>query len=37
MLTKELAEVGFKMVYTKSFSLGISTLLIAQKPLDTEH
>ena len=32
MLAKELEEAGFKMVYTKSFTLGISTLLIAQKP-----
>ena len=33
MLAKELEEAGLKMVYTKSFTLGISTLLIAQKPL----
>jgi demethylmenaquinone methyltransferase/2-methoxy-6-polyprenyl-1,4-benzoquinol methylase len=32
MLTKELEEVGFEMRYSKSFSMGISTLLIAQKP-----
>jgi demethylmenaquinone methyltransferase/2-methoxy-6-polyprenyl-1,4-benzoquinol methylase len=32
MLAKELEEAGFKMKYTKSFSMGISTLLIAQKP-----
>jgi len=32
MLAKELEEVGFEMKYTKSFSMGISTLLIAQKP-----
>jgi len=31
MLAKELEEVGFEMKYTKSFSLGISTLLVAQK------
>ena len=31
MLEKELESVGFKMRYTKSFSMGISTLLIAQK------
>jgi demethylmenaquinone methyltransferase/2-methoxy-6-polyprenyl-1,4-benzoquinol methylase len=31
MLSKELESVGFKMRYTKSFSMGISTLLIAQK------
>ena len=31
MLAKELEEAGFKMKYTKSFSMGISTLLIAQK------
>ena len=33
MLEKELEEVGFEMKYTKSFSLGISTLFVAQKPL----
>lgn len=33
MLSKELEEAGFKMQYTKSFTMGISTLLIAQKPL----
>ncbi|SFV67452.1 Ubiquinone/menaquinone biosynthesis methyltransferase UbiE @ 2-heptaprenyl-1,4-naphthoquinone methyltransferase [hydrothermal vent metagenome] len=32
MLEKELESVGLKMRYTKSFSMGISTLLIAQKP-----
>lgn len=32
MLAKELEEAGFEMKYTKSFSMGISTLLIAQKP-----
>ncbi|MCK5854470.1 MAG: bifunctional demethylmenaquinone methyltransferase/2-methoxy-6-polyprenyl-1,4-benzoquinol methylase UbiE [Sulfurovaceae bacterium] len=32
MLAKELEEAGFKMQYTKSFTMGISTLLIAQKP-----
>lgn len=31
MLEKELEEAGFEMKYTKSFSMGISTLLIAQK------
>jgi len=31
MLEKELEEVGFEMKYTKSFSMGISTLLVAQK------
>jgi len=31
MLAKELEEAGFEMRYTKSFSLGISTLLVAQK------
>jgi len=31
MLEKELEEAGFKMRYTKSFTMGISTLLIAQK------
>ncbi|CAA6819324.1 MAG: Ubiquinone/menaquinone biosynthesis methyltransferase UbiE @ 2-heptaprenyl-1,4-naphthoquinone methyltransferase [uncultured Sulfurovum sp.] len=33
MLEKELESVGLKMQYTKSFSMGISTLLIAQKPM----
>jgi demethylmenaquinone methyltransferase/2-methoxy-6-polyprenyl-1,4-benzoquinol methylase len=33
MLAKELEAAGFEMKYTKSFSMGISTLLIAQKPL----
>ena len=32
MLSKELEEAGFEMRYTKSFSMGISTLLVAQKP-----
>lgn len=32
MLAKELEEAGFTMRYTKAFTLGISTLLIAQKP-----
>ena len=32
MLEKELVEAGFEMKYTKSFTMGISTLLIAQKP-----
>jgi demethylmenaquinone methyltransferase/2-methoxy-6-polyprenyl-1,4-benzoquinol methylase len=32
MLAQELEEAGLKMQYTKSFTLGISTLLIAQKP-----
>ncbi len=31
MLEKELEDAGFKMRYTKSFTMGISTLLIAQK------
>ena len=31
MLQKELEEAGFEMKYTKSFSMGISTLLVAQK------
>jgi len=31
MLAKELEEAGFEMKYIKSFSMGISTLLIAQK------
>lgn len=31
MLAKELEEAGFEMKYVKSFSMGISTLLIAQK------
>ena len=31
MLAKELVEAGFEMKYTKSFSMGISTLLVAQK------
>ena len=31
MLASELESVGFEMRYTKSFSMGISTLLIAQK------
>jgi len=31
MLAEELEEAGFEMKYTKSFSMGISTLLIAQK------
>lgn len=31
MLENELKEAGFEMQYTKSFSMGISTLLIAQK------
>jgi len=33
MLAKELETARFTMKYTKSFSMGISTLLIAQKPL----
>jgi demethylmenaquinone methyltransferase/2-methoxy-6-polyprenyl-1,4-benzoquinol methylase len=32
MLANELESVGLEMRYTKSFSMGISTLLIAQKP-----
>ncbi len=31
MLVKELDLAGFEMKYTKSFSMGISTLLVAQK------
>jgi len=31
MLARELEEAGFEMKYTKSFSMGISTLLVAQK------
>lgn len=31
MLAKELEDTGFEMKYTKSFSMGISTLLVAQK------
>ena len=31
MLENELKEAGFEMKYTKSFSMGISTLLVAQK------
>jgi demethylmenaquinone methyltransferase/2-methoxy-6-polyprenyl-1,4-benzoquinol methylase len=31
MLEKELEEAGFEMKYSKSFSMGISTLLVAQK------
>lgn len=31
MLENELEEAGFEMKYTKSFSMGISTLLVAQK------
>jgi demethylmenaquinone methyltransferase/2-methoxy-6-polyprenyl-1,4-benzoquinol methylase len=31
MLEKELKEAGFEMKYVKSFSMGISTLLVAQK------
>jgi len=31
MLSKELKETGFEMKYTKSFSMGISTLLVVQK------
>ena len=34
MLEKELKSVGFDMRYSKSFSMGISTLLIAQKPIN---
>jgi len=33
MLAKELEEAGLEMKYTKAFTLGISTLLIAQKPI----
>jgi len=31
MLSQELEEAGFEIKYTKSFSMGISTLLVAQK------
>jgi demethylmenaquinone methyltransferase/2-methoxy-6-polyprenyl-1,4-benzoquinol methylase len=31
MLSQELEEAGFEMKYAKSFSMGISTLLVAQK------
>ncbi len=31
MLSRELEEAGFEMKYIKSFSMGISTLLVAQK------
>ena len=31
MLSQELEDAGFEMKYTKSFSMGISTLLVAQK------
>lgn len=31
MLAQELENAGFEMKYTKSFSMGISTLLVAQK------
>ena len=31
MLAKELEEIGFEMKYIKSLSMGISTLLVAQK------
>ena len=31
MLSKELEDTGFEMKYSKSFSMGISTLLVAQK------
>jgi demethylmenaquinone methyltransferase/2-methoxy-6-polyprenyl-1,4-benzoquinol methylase len=31
MLSDELVSAGFEMKYTKSFSMGISTLLVAQK------
>jgi demethylmenaquinone methyltransferase/2-methoxy-6-polyprenyl-1,4-benzoquinol methylase len=31
MLSQELKDAGFEMKYTKSFSMGISTLLVAQK------
>lgn len=32
MLEEELKTAGFEMKYSKSFSMGISTLLVAQKP-----
>jgi len=31
MLSRELEDAGFEMKYIKSFSMGISTLLVAQK------
>jgi len=34
MLSRELEEAGFEMKYTKSFSMGISTLLVAQKRME---
>ncbi|HHD72672.1 MAG TPA: bifunctional demethylmenaquinone methyltransferase/2-methoxy-6-polyprenyl-1,4-benzoquinol methylase UbiE [Epsilonproteobacteria bacterium] len=34
MLQKELEEAGLEMKYSKSFSMGISTLLVAQKKAD---
>ncbi len=30
-MSKELEEAGFEMLYTKSFSMDISTLMIARK------
>ncbi|MEA3418634.1 MAG: bifunctional demethylmenaquinone methyltransferase/2-methoxy-6-polyprenyl-1,4-benzoquinol methylase UbiE [Campylobacterota bacterium] len=34
MLEEELESVGFEMKYSKSFSMGISTLLVAQKQIN---
>jgi demethylmenaquinone methyltransferase/2-methoxy-6-polyprenyl-1,4-benzoquinol methylase len=34
MLEEELQTAGFDMKYTKSFSMGISTLLVAQKRIN---
>ncbi len=34
MLSEELEAAGFEMKYTKSFSMGISTLLVAQKRME---
>jgi demethylmenaquinone methyltransferase/2-methoxy-6-polyprenyl-1,4-benzoquinol methylase len=32
MLVDELEQAGFEHKYSKSFSMGISTLIVAQKP-----
>jgi demethylmenaquinone methyltransferase/2-methoxy-6-polyprenyl-1,4-benzoquinol methylase len=32
MLVGELEDAGFEHKYSKSFSMGISTLIVAQKP-----
>ncbi len=37
MLSQELEEAGFEMKYIKSFSMGISTLLVAQKRVKSEE